>query len=515
MDTISLVDSKRSNNYEATRYSRSDNCYEATSNSLSKNEDQINANGLDKEVVEKLNPEEFSVQEAIDHIGFGWFQIKLSVISGLTWMADSMEIMLLSILGPVLSCQWDLQPWKQALLTTLVMVGMATGSSFWGKMSDKHGRKTALALASSLIGYFGFLSAFSPMYLWMAICRFLVGCCLAALPQTVTLYSEYLPTQSRAASLIALEAFFAVGAAVEVIMALIIMPRLGWRYLMAFSALPVLFFPILSPWLPESARFLLTCGRHKEAVAMLDRIARDNGKTLPRGKLSTLVIENISRGRIRDMYQPSTRRLSVLLNILWFLLGFSYYGMALLLPTLLNKPDGCHGNDVKVATKETCSVSCKPFTEEDYMELTVTSFADAPGLLISYLLQLVMQRRHCISLITTVFSIFLFLSNICLNRSTLTALMFVSRSMISGAHQIAFVYTTECFPTSIRALGLGTNSGLARMGAIVTPYVAQVGTEWSAFFSFTFYGVVGLLAALFSILLPFDTKGRAMVDISH
>ncbi|GFR85316.1 synaptic vesicle 2-related protein, partial [Elysia marginata] len=317
-------------------------CYKATSQSQSGENEKSSSDNQDDKLLEKTELEDFTVQEAIDHIGFGWFQIKLSIVSGLTWMADSMEIMLLSILGPVLSCEWDLQPWKQALLTTLVMVGMAAGSSFWGKMSDQHGRKTALALASSLIGYFGLLSAFSPMYLWMAICRFLVGCCLAALPQTVTLYSEYLPTHSRAACLIALEAFFAIGAAVEVVLAMIIIPTLGWRYLMVVSALPVLFFPIFSPWLPESARYLLTCGRHKEAAALLESVARDNGKTPPRGKLSLQNLETGERGRIRDLYQQGSRRLSIFLNTLWFMLGFSYYGMALLLPTLLNKPDGCH-----------------------------------------------------------------------------------------------------------------------------------------------------------------------------
>ncbi|GFR99646.1 synaptic vesicle 2-related protein [Elysia marginata] len=171
--------------------------------------------------------------------------------------------------------------------------------------------------------------------------------------------------------------------------------------------------------------------------------------------------------------------------------------------------------DVETAEKEKCAVTCKPFTQEDYVELAVTSFADAPGLLVAYLLQLVMGRRACMSLATTIYSTFLFISNICLSRSMLTAFLFISRGMISGAHQIVFIYTSECYPTTIRALGMGINSGLARVGAVVTPYVAQVATQWSAFFSFSVYGVFGLLAALFSFLLPFDTKGRAMVDSSH
>jgi len=34
-------------------------------------------------------------------------------------MADAMEMMILSILGPALHCDWMVPPWQQALLTTV------------------------------------------------------------------------------------------------------------------------------------------------------------------------------------------------------------------------------------------------------------------------------------------------------------------------------------------------------------------------------------------------------------
>lgn len=32
----------------------------------------------------------------------------------------------------------------------------------------------------------------------------------------------------------------------------------------------------------------------------------------------------------------------------------------------------------------------------------------------------------------------------------------------------------QVYPTATRALGLGTSSGMARVGALITPFVAQV-----------------------------------------
>lgn len=34
-------------------------------------------------------------------------------------MADAMEMMILAILGPVSRCEWHLEPWNEALLSTV------------------------------------------------------------------------------------------------------------------------------------------------------------------------------------------------------------------------------------------------------------------------------------------------------------------------------------------------------------------------------------------------------------
>ncbi|XP_044296695.1 synaptic vesicle 2-related protein isoform X5 [Varanus komodoensis] len=46
----------------------------------------------------------FMVEDAVEAIGFGKFQWKLSILTGLAWMADAMEMMILSILAPQLHC---------------------------------------------------------------------------------------------------------------------------------------------------------------------------------------------------------------------------------------------------------------------------------------------------------------------------------------------------------------------------------------------------------------------------
>ena len=50
----------------------------------------------------------YSAGQAIDSLGFGRFQIYLSAMVGFAYMADAMEMMILSILGPALHCEWHI-----------------------------------------------------------------------------------------------------------------------------------------------------------------------------------------------------------------------------------------------------------------------------------------------------------------------------------------------------------------------------------------------------------------------
>ena len=109
-------------------------------------------------------------------MGFGLFQVKLCFVLSVLYLAEAMELMLLAILGSLLNCSWlRLTDLEQALLTTMVFIGMGVCSPFWGKMCDKFGRKNGLILASCVIFYFGCLSSIAPTYVWMLILRGLVG----------------------------------------------------------------------------------------------------------------------------------------------------------------------------------------------------------------------------------------------------------------------------------------------------------------------------------------------------
>ena len=149
-------------------------------------------------------------------------------------------------------------------------------------------------------------------------------------PQSVTLYAEFLPTKQRGKCVVLLDCFWALGACLEVILAMLVMPTLGWRWLLALSALPSLCFVLACSWLPESARYMAASGRSEEALETLSRVAGENGKSMLLGRLVVDDMYGMTRGRLADLLSKDLRRTTILLWIIWATASFSYYGVVLM-----------------------------------------------------------------------------------------------------------------------------------------------------------------------------------------
>lgn len=454
----------------------------------------------------------FMVEDAVEAIGFGTFQWKLSILTGLSWMADAMEMMILSILAPQLHCEWRLPSLEVALLTSAVFIGMMTSSSLWGNISDKYGRKTGLTMSVLWTLFYGLMSAFAPIYAWILFLRALVGFGIGGAPQSVTLYSEFLPMKSRATCILLIEIFWALGTVFEVLLAILVMPTLGWRWLLGFSTIPLFIFAFLCFWLPESARYDVLTGNQEKALATLKRIATENGASMPLGKL--IAARQEDRGKFLDLFSTHFRWTTVLLWFIWFANAFSYYGLVLL-TTELFQEDGACGMSKNKKTELQCSLECKYLNSDDYKDLLWTTLSEFPGLLVTLWAIDRLGRRKTMALCFLIFSLCIIPLYGCVGRTSMTVLIFIARAFISGGFQAAYVYTPEVYPTATRALGLGTSSGMARVGALITPFVAQVMLESSVYLALSVYCCCCLFAAIASCALPIETTGRGLQESSQ
>nr|CAD2185325.1 unnamed protein product [Meloidogyne enterolobii] len=121
-------------------------------------------------------------------------------------------------------------------------------------------------------------------------------------------------------------------------------------------------------------------------------------------------------------------------------------------------------------------------------------------------------RKRTMTMEFGVFALFSFLLIFCVKRYWLTTFIFISRAFISGAFQCVYVYTPEVYPTTLRALGLGASSSMARLGAIVTPFIAQVASGDSLLIPIITYSCASIIGLVTALSLPIETKGRQMME---
>ena len=68
--------------------------------------------------------------------------------------------------------------------------------------------------------------------------------------------------------------------------------------------------------------------------------------------------------------------------------------------------------------------------------------------------------------------------------------------------------STELYPTLLRTLGFGWCSGIGRIGAALIPYLIFPLLEVDVYSSFLVFSLCGLIAAIASFRVPYDTRGR-------
>eukprot|EP01118_Nematostelium_gracile_P002562 TRINITY_DN1278_c0_g1_i2.p1 TRINITY_DN1278_c0_g1~~TRINITY_DN1278_c0_g1_i2.p1 ORF type:complete len:509 (-),score=104.22 TRINITY_DN1278_c0_g1_i2:167-1693(-) len=458
---------------------------------------------------DSVDDEQFTLDEAIDSIGFGKFQILLLIVSGSCWAADAMETMLLGFISASAACEFNLDKYQEAAISTVVFVGMLVGAYCWGVVSDRYGRRIGYLATSALTFVFGLASAFAPNYWFLLFTRMMVGFGLGGGHVAFTLFAEFLPSNRRAFFMIAIELFWAAGSLFEALLAWLVLPTLKWRWLLGLSAIPMLLLLCFWPVLPESIRYLLLSGNPDKAMNVLNQISARNKKTLPPGKLK--MVQETSRGNPKDLISPSLRRTTLLLWFIWFANAFCYYGIVLLVPQIFAEEGvdrRCGKGGTVVTEPNQMEDVCQRTMNHDYLDIVITTAAELPGILLTAAIIDRLGRKKTQALDFCVAGVCSFLLFVCASRTVETIFLFVIRAAITGAFQAVYVYTPEVYPTSIRSTAMGVCSALSRIGAMLAPFVAQVITKSSVNLALGIFGGIAFCASAACMLMPVETAGK-------
>jgi MFS family permease len=116
-----------------------------------------------------------SVDTAVDRIGVGNFQRKVLLATGTCFMADSVQVMLFSILTRKLQREWLFSDTIASMITSCLFAGATIGTLILGPLGDRIGRKPVLVAAAIIISIFGFCTALCPNYMTLFPIIFFIG----------------------------------------------------------------------------------------------------------------------------------------------------------------------------------------------------------------------------------------------------------------------------------------------------------------------------------------------------
>ncbi|KAK3925105.1 Organic cation transporter protein [Frankliniella fusca] len=366
---------------------------------------------------------------------------------------------------------------------SVFFLGAIVGGLLFGWVADRWGRVPAL-VGSNVVGFVaGIATAWSASFWAFSLCRFLVGFAFDnCFTMMYILVLEYVGPRWRTfVANMSIAIFFTMAAS---LLPWIAYWLADWRMLTVVTSAPLL-LAVLTPWLvPESARWLVSQGRHDEAIVILKRLEKTNKTTVPpdvyqRFADSCLKLKKQEdadkKYSVLDLFRsPRLRKTTLLLVVIWMIVSLVFDGHV--------RNVGQLGLDVFVT-----------FTVASATELPADSF-----------LTLVLDRwgRRWLACGTMVVSGLFSLAAVAAPPGIVSAsLAIMGRFSVNISYNIGLQYAAELLPTVVRAQGVALIHIMGYVASILAPFVVYLSVVHPAL-PLLILGVLGVLGGVLSLFLP-------------
>jgi MFS family permease len=453
-----------------------------------------------------------------------WSRWHWTIVIGLgtVWILDGLEVTVVGNISSRLSEPGSGLPISSGQVTgisaALYVAGACVGALFWGRLTDKWGRKKLFMITLAVYLAATALTGVSFDTWWFFLFRFLTGFGIggeyAAINSAI---DELIPAKYRGRVDLMINGSFwlgAVGGSLLSIVALntdIFPANVGWRLTFALGAVLALVILLVRRHVPESPRWLLIHGRDEEAERIVTsiekRVEAEKGERLPRpeGEITIHQRRSVTFMEIARTVFSDYRRRAILGFSLFIGQAFLYnaitFGFGAILTTFYDVPTGDTGYYFAVIA---LGNFCGP--------LLLGKLFDTVGR------KVMISGTYLLSGLLLFGTAWLFDQG-SLSATTLTACWCAVLFFASAGASSAYLTVSEIFPMETRAMSIaffyaiGTAAG-GISGPLLFADLTGTGKVGDTVLAFQIGAALMCLAGLVAAVLAVRAERRSLEDIA-
>ncbi len=456
---------------------------------------------------------------AVDDAPLRPAHVALLAVLSLAVTIDVMKPMTLSFVVPGVAKEYGLasplNPGGDVPVSWLPLAGIAgtmTGSFLWGRLGDRIGRRGSILLAGVLFATTAVCGAM-PSFSWNVVMCFLMGTAAGGLiPIAFTLLVETVPQRHRGWLMVLIGGNVTVAYILTSWLAATLTPTYSWRVLWLVGLPTGLLLILLNRWIPESPRYLLATGRTEEARRVLARYGStvseaaeaaraaetDRATETDRGGADAAAAGPVRTG-YRRLFAAAFRGPTLALTVLAVGAGLMAHGFQMWLPTNLGRLGITEVSSDRVL-RDSALIS---------LPLNV---------LTALLYGLWSSRRTVIALAGLTAAALVALATLAETVAghglLLRLLLLVPLWGISATAAVMAAYSSEAYPTPLRALGTSWAAGTSKVGGVLILALSVAAVAVPPLGVTALLGAVPLaLAAVAFALFGPETRGRRLDEI--
>ncbi|XP_018564187.1 synaptic vesicle glycoprotein 2B [Anoplophora glabripennis] len=500
--------------------------------------------------------------EALCLAGFGKFNIYVLLATGLCLMCVIIESMCAMFITPAAQCDLNLDLSQKGLMYSISFLGIVSSSHMWGYLADTKGRKIVLIVSLVSSAVVGFICSFVSLPWLFILLRFINGFLIGGSSAIIYAFAgEFHDDIFRPKVVSWIATFVALGNMYLPGLAWVVLPQnwsfeipyinllfRPWRLLAIIYSMPSLLAAFLIFFLPESPKYLLTQGKHKEVMVILTKIFCVNtGKKPGDYAVSSIIwseaVTGVQHEENENMFKsmwrqtvPLFKREFLVKTLLVCFLQFSIFlttsSIIMWYPQILNSMTEYGKNE-----SESKVTMCKSILFDE--ETTVAAETSGKSLISKtcrdtvntevFLVSLVVGIAYacCYVFIGSVINI-LGKKNLLVGFLVVTTVSGLCAQLLSGYSLIQIglgiflmagtgigivnAISVDLYPTQIRGMALAVSLMFGRFGAMTGSNIG--GPLMSQICDYTFYiiATIHILIIIVVVLLPSAQKSRTEVE---